>query len=59
MSDDRDQTTARTDDDLTLQRQERFGHLPDRVRPEDVVETADTDSAHDEPEQPMVRREWG
>jgi hypothetical protein len=59
MGDDREQTETRTDEDLAQLRHVRFGQLPARVRPEDLVETEDTESAHAEPEQPMVRREWG
>ncbi|MFI7542327.1 hypothetical protein [Actinoplanes sp. NPDC049599] len=63
MSDDRERAEpdpdSRTDEELERQRQTRFGHLPARVRPEDLVETEDADVAHEEPGQPMVRREWG
>jgi len=59
MSDDRERTESSTEEDLAQQRQTRFGHLPARVRPEDLVETEDPDAAHEEPGQPMVRREWG
>ena len=59
MTDDREHTEPRTEDELAHLRQTRFGHLPARVRPEDLVETNDADPAHEEPEQPMVRREWG
>jgi hypothetical protein len=54
MSDDRS-----TDEDFALLRHAKFGELPDRVAPEDMVETADADPAHEEPQQPPVRREWG
>jgi hypothetical protein len=59
MSDDREQTETRTEEELARSRHLRFGHLPARVRPEDLVETEEADAVHEEPEQPMVRREWG
>ena len=58
MGDDRERTETRTEDELAQVRQQRFGHLPARVRPEDLVETEDTEPGHEEPGQPMVRREW-
>jgi hypothetical protein len=59
MGEDREQAAARTDEELTSLRHRRFGRLPARVRPEDLVETEETEVAHQEPGQPMVRREWG
>jgi len=59
MNDDREQTETHTEQELADLRHLRFGHLPARVRPEDLVETEDADPGHGEPEQPMVRREWG
>jgi hypothetical protein len=56
---EREQTEPRTEEELAHVRQTRFGHLPPRVSPEDLVETEDTDQAHEEPGQPMVRWEWG
>jgi len=36
-----------------------FRQLPARVRPEDLVEAEEAEPVHEEPGQPMVRREWG
>ena len=47
------------DEELARTRSARFGHLPDRVPPENLVEEEDREPAHEEPGQPMVRREWG
>jgi hypothetical protein len=59
MDDDRERTEPLTEDELAGIRHARFGELPTRVRPEDAVETAETDPAHEEPPPPPVRREWG
>ncbi|GAA3935442.1 hypothetical protein [Actinoplanes auranticolor] len=59
MSGDREQIEPRTEDELAQQRQARFGHLPARVSPEDLVESEEAEPVHEEPDQPMVRREWG
>lgn len=47
------------EDSAAYRRRVRFGHLPARVRPEELVETKEAEPVHEEPEQPMVRREWG
>jgi hypothetical protein len=59
MSEDPEQAEPRTEEELAHLRRARFGHLPARVRPEDLVETEEAEHVHEEPEQPMVRREWG
>jgi hypothetical protein len=59
MSEDREQTEPRTEEELADLRHTKFGHLPARVRPEDLVETEEAESGPEEPGQPMVRREWG
>jgi hypothetical protein len=59
MSEDREQTEPRTEEELAHLRRLRFGHLPARVRSEDLVETEDTENVQEEPAEPMVRREWG
>jgi len=59
MSEDRERTEPHTEEELAHLRQMRFGHLPARVRPEDLVETEEAEPVHEEPGQPMVRREWG
>jgi hypothetical protein len=59
MSEDREHTERLTDEEFDVLRHTRFGELPARVPPADLVETAETDPAHEEPEQPPVRREWG
>jgi hypothetical protein len=59
MSDDRERPDNHTDEDPASQRRVRFGHLPPRVRPDELVESEEAESLHEEPQQPMVRREWG
>ena len=59
MSEHREQTEPHTEEELADLRHTRFGHLPARVRPEDLVETEEAEPVHEEPGQPMVRREWG
>ena len=54
-----EQTEARTDEELADQRHTRFGRLPPRVRPEDRIESEETEPAHEDAAEPMVRREWG
>jgi hypothetical protein len=59
MSEHPEQTEPPTDEELANLRRTRFGHLPPRVRPEDLVEAEETEPLHEEPGPPMVRREWG
>ncbi len=59
MSEHPEQIEPPTDEELANLRQRRFGQLPARVRPEDLVEAQEAEPVHEEPEQPMVRREWG
>ncbi len=59
MVEDRGHTGQLTDEEIAVLRQVRFGEFPARVAQEDLVETADADPPHEEPAQPMVRREWG
>ncbi|MFJ8579171.1 hypothetical protein [Micromonospora sp. NPDC093277] len=60
MGEDRERTERSTDEEFARLRHVRFGELPARVPPtEDLIETVDTDPAHEEPPQPQVRREWG
>jgi hypothetical protein len=59
MSERREQSEPHTEEELAHQRQTKFGHLPARVRPEDLVETEEAEPVHEEPGQPLVRREWG
>ena len=59
MSEHREQTEPDTDEELAYLRHTRFGQLPARVRPEDRVEAEEAEPVHEEPGQPMVRREWG
>jgi len=58
MGDDREKAEARSEEGLAYLRHMKFGHLPARVRPEDLVETEEAEPMHEEPVQPMVRREW-
>jgi hypothetical protein len=59
MSEHPEQTEPQTDEELAHLRHTRFGRLPGRVRPEELVESEETDPVHEEPGEPMVRREWG
>ena len=59
MGGDRGQTERLTDEEFEVLRHVRFGRLSARVAPAGLVETAETDPAHEEPQQPPVRREWG
>ncbi|MBE1489348.1 hypothetical protein [Plantactinospora soyae] len=59
MSGDRRNIERLTDEDFASVRRMRFGRLPARVMPADLIETAETDAPRDEVEQPLVRREWG
>lgn len=59
MGEDHDPAEPFTDEELAYLRHVRFGQLPARVRPDELVETEETDPSHEEPAQPMVRREWG
>ena len=59
MSEHREQNEPHTEEELAHLRHTRFGHLPARVRSEDLVETEEAEPVHEEPGQPMVRREWG
>jgi hypothetical protein len=59
MDEDRESVEPLTDEELAHQRRVRFGQLPARVRPEDFIETEETEPTHEDPAQPMVRREWG
>ncbi|GID95755.1 hypothetical protein ACFQFC_02485 [Amorphoplanes digitatis] len=59
MSEHREPAEPGTDEELASLRHKRFGQLPARVRPEDLVEAEEAEPAHEEPGQPMVRREWG
>jgi hypothetical protein len=59
MSGHREQAEPNTDEELAELRRTRFGHLPARIRPEDLTEAEEAEHAHEEPGPPMVRREWG
>jgi hypothetical protein len=59
MGEDRGHTEQFTDEEFAFLRHVRFGELPARVAPADLVETAEADPPHEEPQQPPVRREWG
>ncbi|MFV2018829.1 MULTISPECIES: hypothetical protein [unclassified Micromonospora] len=52
-----DTTEPVTDEQFARLRRARFGELPARVT--ESHETVDVDPAHEETEQPAVRREWG
>ncbi|MER6594625.1 hypothetical protein ABT214_22795 [Micromonospora purpureochromogenes] len=59
MSEDREGNDRAADEEFEARRHDRFGKLPPRVEREEQVETKDTEPAHEEPEEPPVRREWG
>ena len=40
-------------------RHAKFGELPARVVPDDLIETKAADPPQDEPPEPQFRREWG
>lgn len=48
-----------TDDELAFLRHARFGELPQRVRPEDYVELAETESPQTEPIEQRPHYTWG
>jgi hypothetical protein len=58
MGEHREHTERFTDEEFAFLRHVRFGELPARVAPADMVETAETDPPPEEPGQPPVRREW-
>ena len=59
MDEDREHHERFTDEELAFLRFARFGELPARVAPADLIESAETDPPHEEPAEPSVRREWG
>lgn len=59
MSDSTEDPERLAEEDPAYVRQAKFGRLPARVHPADVVESEDAGPVHDEPDVPMVRREWG
>jgi hypothetical protein len=52
-------STEQSEAELAELRHVKFGALPARITPADMVETADTGTAAEEPAEPAVRREWG
>jgi hypothetical protein len=68
MDQDRQHTEQFTDEEVALRRHARFGQLPARVVPDDfayltrcaddLIETRQTDPLHEEPQEPVYRREW-
>lgn len=48
-----------TDDELAFLRYARYGELPERVRPADLVELVETDPPEQLPEPPDDPRHWG
>jgi hypothetical protein len=46
-------------DESALLRRAKFGKLPARVVPDDMIETAETDRPHEESQEPIFRQEWG
>ncbi|MGI5215932.1 hypothetical protein [Plantactinospora sp. CA-290183] len=59
MGEDRARSERLTDEEFEELRHVRFGKLPARIVPAELVETAETHPAHEEPVEPPVRREWG
>ncbi|MEH0983716.1 hypothetical protein [Micromonospora sp. CPCC 205556] len=58
MTEDREPTDRPTDDESEARRRARFGKLPKRFAPEELVETKDTEPPPEGPGEPPVRREW-
>jgi hypothetical protein len=59
MSEDREPVERLADEESALQRSGRFGQLPARVKPEEMVEQVESDSRTDVPEQAFDARTWG
>jgi hypothetical protein len=59
MGAERERAGEFTDEQYEVLRHVRFGELPARVAPVDLVETVQRDASHEEPPEPPVRREWG
>ena len=47
-----------TDEEYAFLRRARFGELPARVAPEDLVEMAETDAPNEDPPEPVLRPDW-
>ena len=59
MTDDSRFTERFTDEEAAFLRHVRFGELPGRVPPAERVETVETDSPTDVPQQFFDPRDWG
>jgi hypothetical protein len=59
MADNHEQTETGKEKELADLRHEKFGHLPTRVLPDDLVETEEAKGPHEDPDEHLVRREWG
>ncbi len=59
MTDDGGQLAWLSEEEYAALRQTRFGELPARVTPTELVETVETELRHEEPAEPPVRQEWG
>lgn len=58
MTDDQEPTIRFTDEECAFLRHVRFGELPPRVRPEDLVALVETDARRDVPEPLGDPDEW-
>lgn len=47
------------DEEHARRRHARFGRLPGHVPPEEWVESVEAEPQHEEPPEPVPRREWG
>jgi hypothetical protein len=50
MADERESTERFTDEDLAFLRHVRFGELPTRVRPDEMVQLIETEPSRDVPD---------
>jgi len=46
------------DEELALIRHAKFGEPPARMAPDNLIETREADPPHEEPQEPLFRREW-
>ncbi|MCW2882547.1 MAG: hypothetical protein JWQ95_6647 [Sphaerisporangium sp.] len=59
MAENSASTEEFTDEEYAFLRYARFGELPARVLPSEMVEEVKTDHPHDVPEQAFDARRWG
>jgi hypothetical protein len=59
VGEDRESAEVFTEEELSFLRHARFGQLPARVLPEEMVESVESDFRADVPEQAFDVRTWG